>query len=176
MIRTTTTDVCAKAVGRGITSMSCRATTDVAHANKQNLVLGHDHYTDQKPFMDDGWLEQGDVVPLEQLSGLCDSLIHLFGTDFNPIGIYELGQLANLKPAIGQHGQKLVVILGIGVRPFARVVKLGRAFKRQLEAGFGQVALTWATFHLDLNPGPTIGRAAGQHTLYPSHALPWAPR
>ena len=90
--------------------------------------------------MRNGGFKQHHAVLRHVLGGLRQGVGRVFGCDFNASGVHQLGKLANLKAAIGQHGQKLVVVVGIGVGGFAGVIELGRATECQLEAGFGEVA------------------------------------
>ncbi len=58
--------------------------------------------------------------------------------------IAQLGQRADLIPALRQHREEIALghRIAVGVA-LAAVEQLGRAINRELEAGFGQVAWGW---------------------------------
>lgn len=104
-------------------------------------VFDQDIDPDKQVFMGDGRLVDDDLVLLQQGAGLAQGLIVAQGADVMATGEVEFGQLTHLKAALSQGQEKGIIQFLISVLVLlARVVKLGRAFRGQLEAGFGQVA------------------------------------
>ena len=96
-----------------------------------------------------GW-SQGHASPISMIAGVVLAAVVIGGIQLaktKPTAGYivcalgplaALGQFANLVAAIGQHGQKAVFLLGVPINIFFACVKeLGRAFRCQLESGFG---------------------------------------
>ena len=104
-------------------------------------IFDQDVNANEEIAMANGGFKNGDLVLLQQFSGLGQSFFMTHRADLNALGVVELSQLTHLIAAIGQHGQKTVFLLGVAVDFFfARVEQLGWALRSQFEAGFGEVA------------------------------------
>ena len=54
-------------------------------------------------------------------------------------GKHHLGQFTDLKPALSQCHQEVIVILAVAIGPVFGVAQLGRTFKPDLKKALGQV-------------------------------------